>query len=195
MNSVQFDEATHTYTEGGKRVPSVTRIIRAAGLMPTFYGDESAMHRGSMVHRACEFHDQGDLDESTVDPKITGYVAAWTKFRAETRFDPADIEWRHSHPIYKYAGTVDRIGSFDGRPTIIDIKTGSFDDWMGIQLAAYEGLIHAPVNSRRYRRLGVLLTAEGKYSVRQFDERSDWPIFLSALSIYNWRKSHGRLDD
>ena len=65
---------------------------------------------------------------------------------------------------------------------------------MGIQLAAYEGLMHEPVSSRRYQRLGVFLTSEGKYSIRKFEERSDWPIFLSALSLYNWRQSHGRLD-
>jgi hypothetical protein len=195
MPSADFDEKTHTYTEGGVKLPSVTRIIRAAGLMPPFYGDEPAMRRGTMVHRACEFHDEGDLDESTVDPAIAGYLDGWKKFRAETGFVASCIEWRRAHPIYGYAGTVDRIGVFDGRPTVIDIKTGSFDDWMGIQLAAYEGLANSTVKIGRHQRLGVVLTAEGKYSVLKFEERSDWPIFLSALSLYNWRKSRGRIDD
>ena len=197
MEPVEFDEETHTYTQGGVKLPSVTTIIREAGLMPGFYGsgNEAAMLRGTLVHRACEFHDEGDLDESTVDPALAGYLEAWKKFRDETAFDPAEIEWRHAHPVNKYAGTVDRIGSFGGRPAIIDIKTGEFDPWIGIQLAAYEGLVYSAVDpGPPHRRLAVRLTPEGKYSLRRFEDGSDWPIFLSALALYNWRKSHGRID-
>ncbi len=197
METVEFDEATHTYTQGGVKLPSVTTIIRAAGLMPDFYGsgNETAMLRGTLVHRVCEFHDEGDLDESSVDPALAGYLEAWKKFRADTGFKPEKIEWRNAHPIYRYAGMVDRTGLFGGLRSIIDIKTGAFDPWMGVQTAAYEGLFapYGPVGVNR--RLGVHLTAEGKYSVRRFEERSDWPIFLSALGLYNWRKSHGRLGD
>ena len=197
MEPVDFDEATHTYTQGGVKLPSVTSIIRAAGLMPDFYGkgNETAMLRGTLVHRVCEFHDEGDLDESTVDPAIAGYLDAWKKFRADTGFKPDKIEWRNAHPLYRYAGMVDRIGSFGGLPSVIDIQTGAPDPWMGVQLAAYEGLVTSANPVGPHRRLGVHLTSEGKYSVSRFEDASDWPIFLSALGLYNWRKSYDRLGD
>ncbi len=197
MEPVEFDEATHTYTQGGVKLPSVTQVIKAAGLMPDFYGsgNETAMLRGTLVHRICEFHDQSDLKEDSVDPALAGYLEAWKTFRAETEFVPSGIEWRRAHPLYRYAGMVDRIGRFGGLPAIIDIKTGASDPWMGVQLAAYEGLVvqDGPVGVNR--RLGVHLTSEGKYSIQRFEDGSDWPIFLSALGLYNWRLSHGRLGD
>lgn len=44
----------------------------------------------------------------------------------------------------------------------------------------------------KQRRLGVLLTGEGSYKITEYKDRNDFNVFLSALSIINWKgKNNG----
>lgn len=44
--------------------------------------------------------------------------------------------------------------------------------------------------SDKRRRLAVLLNNEGTYKVTEYKDKRDWLVFLSALSVTNWKKEN-----
>jgi len=126
------------------------------------------------------------LDETTVAPEIEQYLAGWVKFRNESGFVPVEIEKIVHNEACGYAGTLDRTGTMHGRDVLIDIKTGAVQPWAGIQTAAYE-VCYAQL----YNRYAVELKGDGTYRLTSFADRKDWPVFLSALAIVNWKKNKG----
>ena len=88
MAELIFDDKSHEYKAGGIRVPSVTQIMEAVGMyrglenIPKFVLKKAA-ERGHAVHSMIEYHAQGDLDESTIDPELAGYFNAYLLCRKE----------------------------------------------------------------------------------------------------------------
>jgi hypothetical protein len=187
MPRVQLDPRTHEYacSDSGVWLPGVTRTLAEAGLVDTRWFKAEAAKRGTAVHMACQFHDEGDLDESTVDATLRPYLTAYRLFLAESGFKPLRIEESLAHPIYRYAGTFDRVGELNGAGALVDIKTGALVPETAIQTAAYAGLLDHPV-----RRFGLQLRANGRYSLKEYADRNDWKIWLAALAVANWRRGH-----
>lgn len=208
-----FDEATHTYYYDGFEVPSVTQIMKNAGIIDDRFYNEEARIRGSAVHLATQYLDEGDLDWDSLDDLIVPYVKAYQKFKLDSGFVPEFIEKRIYHKAkpgmavcIDYAGTLDRAGIFaDFLPqkrcdlirdkyAVIDLKTGSIPEWAGIQLAAYAlGLL-----PKMPRRFALLLKKDGKYKLQEFKKSSDYGAFYGACHmmvgsklIKGWRDKHG----
>lgn len=179
---MKFDPITHTYTENGRRLLSVTEILRRGGLAPLppvadleWYAD-----RGTKIHRCCELLDRNELDWSSVDPRIEGYVQAWAAFRDETGFRPKAIEKPIQHKDLGYAGTPDRTGFLNRIPAVLDIKTGAIPDWTRYQLAAYASALGGD-----WWRIAVRISGDGKFSMKPYPRtmfRQDLGPFLEALS-------------
>lgn len=187
-----FDEPTHTYQLDGQKIPSVTTIIKSAGLIDTTWFNEAATWRGSVVHRCCELDCKDKLDESTVDGGARGYLAAWRNWKIDTDFHSVSIEQIACHHDLFYAGTPDRIGYVGGVPCVIDIKTGPAQKWHAIQLAAYKMFLGSA--GRSYRRFGVSIHEDGTYTQTEYPVQAlpvDWAAFQSCLNIFNWRKING----
>jgi hypothetical protein len=187
MSAVQFDPKTHQY-EGGK-LPSVTGILRAVNLVETAFGQsDEYLLRGRAVHFACQLWDEGDLDESSIDPAIRGYFDAYIKFKVDYGIEPSWIETPMKANLY--AGTPDRI--MTSRPrSLWDLKTGAPQAWHKLQSAAYVNLLEDPFS---YSRFGLYLKPNGNYSIKEFPKSeymADLNVFLSALNIVTWRKSNG----
>jgi hypothetical protein len=103
-----FDPETHTFLVNGESLPSVTTIIKQAGLTPDYsFVDPWYLERGTFIHRATELWEKGTLDDDTVDPEITGYLTAYKSFRADWRDRVTGQEVRLWHPRYRYAGIID----------------------------------------------------------------------------------------
>lgn len=193
-----FDAELHLYTVDGVVLPSVTQILEAAGVVDYSYLPPAtrrmALGRGSAVHQATQFDDEGDLDESCMDEELAPYLAAWRRFRAETGFAPDLIEYRSHHPKYGYAGTLDRRGSFaTGARAIVDLKTNSSEGWVRLQLAAYAAFFEDP---RAYRRVCVELRKDGTYRAIEFSAAgyaADFGRFLACLTVYRLQQEYGRL--
>jgi hypothetical protein len=171
-------------------LPRVTDILKDAGLIDTTWLTEHGRDRGSAIHLGCQFYDEHDLDEGSIDPNIVGYVEAYKKFRAESPVAEWHwIECPHQDPLGLYQGTPDRI--VDVRPkAIYDVKTGCPVPATALQLAAYVNMLPDPYS---YRRFAVYLKANGTYQVREYPREeyaSDLRIFMSALNIYSWRKAN-----
>ncbi|MDN7658479.1 hypothetical protein [Burkholderia cenocepacia] len=193
MSGLHFDEAEHTYTVAGRRVPSVTQIL--APLVDYSMVPRETLERGrqlgSAVHRMTELYDLDDLDMDSLADELRPYLTAWIKFRAETGFVPETIEKRMFHPSLRFAGTPDRSGLISGRRAVIDIKKMlTLGPVIGLQLAAYRELFakNGTVVEDRY---GLGLRADGTYRLVPYTDKSDWPVFLSLLTLRNWKEKHG----
>lgn len=190
MPELLFDHPTHTYTLGGKRLPSVTQILEGVGLVDTTWFTEEAKARGNYIHQATALFDRGVAMPGLRDD-MAGYVAAWAKFREDTGFEPWEIEEPHHSPTYWYAGTPDRFGKFAKEAfcegwVVPDIKTGEPLPCHPLQTAAYRRFNTAPL----IKRCSVYLRANGKYKVKYHTDVQDWDMFVSALNVYNWKERH-----
>ena len=194
---VQFDQAAHVYTVAGVQRPSVTQILKDAGLIDTSWYTEEARERGRAVHLATQFLDENDLDWETVLPQYYGYVAAWERFKQESHFTISRdsegkllIEYLLFQPVSGYCGMLDRVGAIGTTEYLIDIKTGDPQDWHGYQLAGYSQCLPNP-HSRK--RMTVHLRANGSYSTREHALTAfpyDWQVFAAAAVV--WHAKHRR---
>lgn len=192
---LSFDAAKHEYRWDGQVVPSVTQIVDRLNDLSFIKPEhlEAARERGTDVHLACLLDDLGDLAEETVTEEVAGYLAGWRKFRSECK--PVWIEMEHMeyHPLYRYAGTWDRVGMVFGTLTLADLKTGPFSPAIGVQLAGYElvwNQLH-PDNQIK-RRMSIHLTRDGNYRIAKHDSLLHTRAFLSLLTVDNWSKEFGR---
>ena len=189
--SFEFDAVSHTYRLDGEVVPGVTSVLKSVGIIDySFIPQEilqRASKRGTAVHLALQYLDEGCLDRTSVDVEHRGYIEAYERFVTESGFEPAHIEHRVYHPVYRYAGTLDRTGLLNGTLTILDFKTGLVLPGHALQLAAYANCLAAP---RRFRRIALQLNADATYRVYEYPMRSfnpDANLFLSALACHQFK--------
>jgi hypothetical protein len=198
---LEFNEELHEYFLDGSRIPHVTQVTDlltdyAAIPRATM---EAAADRGTAVHLATQLWDDDDLDMDSLPDAVTPYVEAWAKFRRETGFVPAHIEYRVFSKTYRYAGTLDRTGIFTQmkgvkttEPVLLDLKaTYKIMAAVGPQTAGYLQAYREQVDAQIKRRFAVQLKADGTYRLEEFADPSDWSVFLSGLTILNWRQRHG----
>lgn len=184
----ELDEQSHIYKLDGRIIPSVTQILKAEGFIDGDFHNTVATDRGTKVHQAIQYFTEGDLDESSVDEEIAGYLEAWKSFLAAKVFTPEWAErrfWSHNG----YAGTLDQFGTFAGGAALIDIKTGPWQPWHDLQLAAYATLLPAPPVHTRI----LQLSRDGKFKLHppKTPMREAKAVFLAAVQSFNWKERNG----
>jgi hypothetical protein len=194
MADLLFDAEKHEYSLNGVIVPSVTQILEDAGVIDYSFIShatrEMALHRGSMVHLACQLYDERDLVESSVDPAIVPYLNAWKRFLSETGFilETDQIEKRFYNERWAYAGTRDRRGKLRGMPTVADIKTNDAPEWVRMQLAAYCEFERFPTT---VGRMAVELHSDETYRAVPIsikDHQRDFNDFCCCLRTYQLKR-------
>ena len=181
--------------------PSVTQVLEASGISD-FSGVDPAVlqyaqERGTAVHVATHLDDENDLDESTLDPEIGGYLEGWRKLRRDRNFRPRLIE----QLVYRritLSGADSRVpddsdttivGKFDRegflaiiRDAIVDIKTGEETEAWRVQLAAYvRGFSRTA--QWTHERVIAQLRRNGNYKIIVYpraDFDRDWMKFRDA---------------
>lgn len=198
---IDFDHASHTYTLGGRRLPSVTRVLDHLGTYAGIPADVLARKAdiGDAVHLASEMYDRDELDMSSVPEEIAGYVAGWVRFREEAGFIPRSIEERVWSDRHQFAGTLDRTGTFkklkgvrQNALALVDLKcTYRLLPAVGAQLSAYAVAWEERNRPQRIKhRFAVRLTADGKYELKEHTDITDRSVFLSALTLFFWKQRH-----
>jgi hypothetical protein len=177
--------------------PSVTTIIKAAGLMPDYSRmDTYARDRGAAVHKAIELHHRGTLDETTVDRSVRPYLDAFKQWQVFTKAEPVDngtaplVEYEIRDELLGYIGHIDLVCTIAGCAWVIDYKAGDVDPWHAIQTAAYWKLYRlAPKRGTLY------LTPDVKppYKLREHKDSTDWLDFQAALRLMQRRTQWNRL--
>lgn len=186
MTGLTFDEATHSYFFDGNPVPGVTSILKPitdySAVPPHVL--QAAANFGKAVHLACELDDLGELDESQLDPALMPYLEGWRNFSREHGVQWFAIEQPVYNKALRYAGTPDRYGIVDGLNAVVDIKsTAQLYASVGPQLAAYANALTPSPSMKRY---AVQLKADGTYTLKPYNDPTDWPLFASLLTVRNW---------
>lgn len=205
MDRLKFTEEGHRYTLDGVEIPSNTTLLQAAGLIDTRWFQPEHAQRGKEVHKACWFLCEGDLDWASVRPDYVPYVEAFALFLEQSGFK---VELNEV-PVWSaagYATTPDLVGILNGRRVIINIKTGSVEKWVGLQLAGEKYALTErilaqdlpwthhlePINGRAFPegRFALQVSANGKYKLhKEFTSPMDEPTFLGIVSLHHWRKA------
>lgn len=194
----QFVQDGHQYLQDGVRVPSVTQILQAAGLVDYSHIPESVLdHKaeiGTAAHAAAHFLDEGDLNWATVDGEVEPYVRGWEKFLGETGFVPRMIEQRGIATLrgMRFGYTLDREGILNGRDTLIELKcTAGIEVSWGPQTAAYETALRLQDGKAR-PRIVVHLHKDASYSLIPLNDLDDYKVFEWALGIESWKRAKGK---
>ena len=148
---LNFDPITHVYTLDGVRIPSVTQVLEAAGLID-FGGIpdkvlKAAAQRGTDTHSIIEDFSKGiPIPDQWMYPEIQAWEAFCNDFKFESKYQ----EYRGADEILKVGYTIDQIGFFKntGRTAIVDLKTGVKKISDIIQVCAY-GMLRPADCSRK----------------------------------------------
>ena len=199
--ALTFDADSHTYRYGDRPVPSVSRILRIANIRFDESGavqkdgfdfvDPDLLRRarifGQHVHLATDLLDKGQLDEEQLDLLLLPYLNAYKLFLSETGFHVTHSEELVYHARYKYAGRLDKRGTWRGTTWLLDVKSGLVPRSVGLQTAAYrEACVEKP------RKRLCLQLMRNRYKLHKCDSDTDWSHFLSALNLhyFNDRTPH-----
>lgn len=191
---IDFDEATHTYWYDGIEVPSVSKVLREAGLQGDIsFLDPKYLKRGTAVHGYAEDIDKGCLNYDAIIPEYMPFVAAYEWFKDEHSVLWEGVEEKRFSKKYLFAGTIDRFGYLDKVSAVVDLKTGFYAKWHQVQTAAYRLLLEGEFKAEA--NYDIYLTSDGLYKIKLNDKPRQGEIFLSALDTY-WYKhemDHRRL--
>jgi hypothetical protein len=182
--TLDFVAADHRYYVEGTELPSVTAILKNAGLVDDAWFEPVHRERGSYVHLGCRLIDDDELDEASIDPAILPYLDAYRSFLAVTQPAWTYLEHRVWDPVMRYAGTLDRAGLVQGEKVVLDIKSGGCPPSVGPQTAAYRRCLPQPYS---WKRAALQLKADGTFRLHPLTDRGDEHIFLAALALSQWK--------
>ncbi len=185
MAPIHFDPETHVYTtDYGSEIPSVTQRIKRAGLLgpaAQFYSPESA-DRGTAVHLACADRDQGRDVSDFLTGEFGGFLTSYIKWCDAMEPVWTSIETPQYSPRYQTAGTADRVGTINGRPVVLDLKSGGKAHHHGVQVAFYD-LIHDDLPPRQRRRIVLYLRRNGRMAQSvEFSSPYDYTQALALIA-------------
>jgi hypothetical protein len=160
-----------------------------------------AAETGTALHSLTERIDRGG-PLGVVPSEYQADIEAYRK--ATEHIEYLGIETFRVHDEWKVAGTADRIGILNGRPMIMDIKTGSIDypHKMAMQLAMYaRSLPYDIATDKRGTDVkevdlnyGVIIhlpAGQGRCDLYEIDIAKGWGACLIARQVWDWR---GRKD-
>lgn len=202
VQTVRFEPIEHRYflDPSDEEIPGVTRALEECGLtdfsMVPRHILEVAQQRGTDVHNALHYLDEGELDQESLTEELHGYVMAYLKFKNEMRFTPLLVEYFVHSLTHRWAGRLDRVGEIERKDggtdlIVIDFKSGLVLPAHRIQLAAYNSALPEP---RKYRRMTLELDSDGTYKCHEYAPETygrDLNTFHSAVNVWHWKREHG----
>ena len=205
---IDFNEEDHLYTVDGKEQASVTTILKEQGFIDSTWFTDEARDRGSHIHKATQYMDEGILDIRSIVPEYLPYLKAYKQFSRDYKPDWKLIEFKVADLLHGYTGALDRFGflSITNQWVLADIKTGVKNKTTGLQTAAYEhglynmldlnqfaeltGVFIKDVRELKIKRIGIYLRKDGTYKIEKYTDKQDIKVFRSATACHNWQRSN-----
>ena len=188
-----FEPKGHVYKIGGRRLASVTQILKAVGYTdfsgPWF--NKKSKDYGKNLHECCALVDEDDLIMESVAPEIRPEVEAYAEWKEKTGFMASLVE----KPLYSlpdgFAGTPDVFGSFpSGDWVLIERKRGQASKATRYQLSLYVLLVcnyymngeMYPFQIKRYALEGF---STRKPKIVPYTDREDIRVARAIVSVYH----------
>jgi len=190
QQDVVFDEITHTYTQAGVPCPrSVTGLLKKYGMTPDFSRIpkdilEVARQRGCAYAEGRRLLLQGrELDPSTIDPQIQGYIKAFKSFWKDSGAVLIETEVPHVSPL-GFGFKADIFAFVAGRRMVIDDKcTAEIPKSVGLQTAGYSlGWDSLEPEAKIEGRAVLWLKKTGEYKFRLLEDPDDMSAFMDILN-------------
>lgn len=188
------------YVLDGAPLPSVTEVLDLAALTDLsripFDVLEFARERGSAVHDWVELLTNHPDSVRGMEPPefIAPYIAAWEKWRVESRFEIERAEEAVIHSVYRYAGTYDVLGRIGGVRALPDYKARyGMSPETGPQTAAYvDALRDMGVidKGEPVKRFTLLLRSDATYRFKEHTDRNDINVFRACVQVAHWKLSN-----
>lgn len=175
----RFDSERHIYTanDTGERLPSITQLIKAAGLIDDRWYTDSSASRGTSVHQLTAAFDLDALTlEDVKGSPLEGFLKAHVELMGIMRPAWYHVEQAAAHATLRYAGCPDRVGEIYGARAVHEIKTGPPANWHQIQTALQAILVADELQrpAREVERFTEYITASGTYRVEQHSNKRDF---------------------
>ena len=172
----RYDERDHAYFLGDAQLPSVTQLLKLAGLVDDTWFTPESRDRGTLVHDLTRDHDLGALVAVDVPEHVRGYVKAYQAAALALKPTYYAIEEPDYHPQYLFAGRPDRIGKVFGLQSVMELKSGGKAAHHAVQTALQAILVgwRYGLPAERWQRLCVYLTREGRYRVETHADLRDF---------------------
>jgi hypothetical protein len=191
---IKFNEERHEYSKNGIIVPGVTSVLDDIGLYNYDFVDKETMDLakqfGKAVHKTTELSDLHKLHHA-LDTNLKPCLNQWERFKKDFKVTIIEVERRVFSKRYFYCGTLDRIlvmKVLSDEEVLLDIKTGCKMKSHAIQNSAYKKAIE-----EEGRKLGkttyTLYLSDDNYKLEPHSNKNDINTFLSALAIYNFKRS------
>ncbi len=207
LDEVLFEEEPRAYVYRGKKYPSVSDRLKAAGLCEDFSAApkdrlENGLRRGRLVHLGCQYLDEGKgVDWASLDPRLEPYLRAHEQMIKDLSMRPIAIEKAQVAVGLKVGGRPDGIYWVNGQRVLIDRKSGSSHKKRDgkVQTGGYKVIWDynhpkAPIAKRFIEKL----LPTGKYKLEPCDDVKDMQVFLEVLKwgeindkLNHWRLSYG----
>ena len=192
---LEFDPVEHRYFFNGAEVPSVTAILRDAGLVDFSFCSEFAKWRGSAVHQAIHLELTVGLDWASVPESFHPFISAAKQALADLGAVTEATERRVYSPAFRYAGTIDWVGPIPPakRKVILDWKSGPPEKVYGLQLAGYAEAYAEECRTDLIPPLRYCchLKQDGDYTLKPYADREDFHNFRAAIRTARLRKEYG----
>lgn len=159
---ISFDSGSHSYLMEGRKVPSVTAILKNVGLSGSYRFNRSIhAFRGSTVHEACGLLDSGALEIADINVRlnppwdtnaeyvkvaseIPGYCSGFLEAKRLLSFQGFVYECPMICTSEGWAGMFDMVAftlaTIHKRKTIWDLKSGTYPVMTVVQICGYEDL-------------------------------------------------------
>jgi len=194
---LDFEESTHKFEHKGLVIPSVTQLLKEAGITPDYslFSNTKALRIGNAVHMATSLSDEERLDTQSISTPIVPYMTAWSAYRDAHK--PIKIMANESSFVredFSLVGTPDRIvlQEITGveHYVVEEIKTGEAAPWHFAQLAGYMALVGVPTGRIVYLR------SDGSFKPNHLDWGADkctkaFRGFLGAHQVWKFKRRRG----
>lgn len=213
IKGVSKAHTVYKLADGKTRVPGTTTItgllnkpylvkwannLGLEGIDSSTYTDEAAK-TGTLAHAMVQAHLQNEQLDMNQFSKVQIDLAenaliSFFEWKSRHEIEPIKCEVPFVSETLKYGGTIDCYCMLDGKPTLLDFKTGKaiYEEYF-VQLAAYRNLLEEqglPVERCQILRIGRDET-EGFEERAVTDTRKYFEIFRNLLNVYYLKKDLG----
>jgi hypothetical protein len=158
---------------------------------------------GTMIHEWLEQFLKAGLEKKPlpkmpVNPEMRNAIEAFLAWTKQNKVKFLESERKVYSIKYKYAGTCDAVATVNGKPTIIDFKTGnSVYPEMFLQTVAYQKALEEETGKKFTHNLILRLYKEIPDEgippfevIETTNHEENFEIFLAAKRIYEWQMAN-----
>ena len=146
---------------------------------------EKSVVSGKMIHDSI----QADLTGKpwvASNALLVKVMGNWQALKTAHKITADQCEVSVYSPLWGFAGTIDVLGTYDGKPTILDIKTGFYNVKAGFQMGAYRAALSELTKEER-AMVGLGVKADGS-DAKSFEySHFDWCILTFHSLFQSWK--------